>query len=172
MSEIDLRNRIKPKYFRLGFLLHDVARLRRTVVDKALKPLGVTRSQWWVLLNLSRYSDERMMQTQLARVLEIGKVALGGMLDRLEANGNIERHLDMSDRRVKRLVITERGMELLTAIEAHASVINDSMTCTVTEENLLITEEALLQLRANLIAMDRELDTVGSIKGAEEAAVG
>ncbi len=33
---------------RFGFLIHDVSRLRRVVVDRALKPLGITRSQWWV----------------------------------------------------------------------------------------------------------------------------
>ena len=42
--------------FRIGFLIHDVSRLRRTVVDKALRPIGVTRSQWWVLANLSRHN--------------------------------------------------------------------------------------------------------------------
>ena len=39
---------------RFGFLVHDVSRLRRIVVDRALKPLGITRSQWWVLSFLSR----------------------------------------------------------------------------------------------------------------------
>jgi hypothetical protein len=28
---------------RFGFLLHDVSRLRRVVIDRELKPLGVTR---------------------------------------------------------------------------------------------------------------------------------
>ena len=48
--------------FRLGFLIHDVSRLRRTVVDKALRPLGVTRSQWWVLANLR--SEEHTSELQ------------------------------------------------------------------------------------------------------------
>ena len=41
---------------RIGVLIHDVSRLRRTVVDHALGPMGVTRSQWWVLANLSRHN--------------------------------------------------------------------------------------------------------------------
>ena len=39
---------------RLGFLIHDVSRLRRSAFDRCLKPLNVTRSQWWVLAYLSR----------------------------------------------------------------------------------------------------------------------
>src|SRR5262245_33864459 len=46
--------------FRIGFLIHDVSRLRRTVVDKVLRPMGVTRSQWWVLANLSRHNRQGM----------------------------------------------------------------------------------------------------------------
>ena len=30
---------------RLGFLIHDVSRLRRNAFDQLMKPLGVTRSQ-------------------------------------------------------------------------------------------------------------------------------
>ena len=60
---------------RLGFLVHDVSRLRRRVVDRALKPLGVTRSQWWVLAFLSR--SDGMSQVALADELDLGKVALG-----------------------------------------------------------------------------------------------
>ena len=81
--------------FRIGFLVHDVSRLRRTVVDKALKPIGVTRSQWWVLANLSRHdSAEGMMQTELARLMDVGKVTLGGLIDRLEASGYVARRPD------------------------------------------------------------------------------
>jgi hypothetical protein len=35
--------------FRIGFLVHDVSRLRQTVFDQAMKPHGVTRAQWWAL---------------------------------------------------------------------------------------------------------------------------
>ena len=70
---------------RLGFLVHDVSRLRRRVVDRALKPLGVTRSQWWVLAFLSR--SDGMSQVALADELDLGKVALGQLIDRLEKTG-------------------------------------------------------------------------------------
>lgn len=40
--------------FRIGFLVHDVSRMRRTLFDQEMKPLGITRSQWWVLAQLSR----------------------------------------------------------------------------------------------------------------------
>src|SRR6202040_2575879 len=84
--------------FRIGFLIHDVSRLRRTVVDKALRPMGVTRSQWWVLANLSRHNGGGMMQTELSKVMDVGKVTLGGLIDRLDAARLLNRVGDASHR--------------------------------------------------------------------------
>ena len=90
---------------RLGFLVHDVSRLRRRVVDRALKPLGVTRSQWWVLAFLSR--SDGMSQVALADELDLGKVALGQLIDRLEKTGFVSRRADEEDRRVKRVYLDQ-----------------------------------------------------------------
>ncbi|RYD91977.1 MAG: MarR family transcriptional regulator, partial [Sphingomonadales bacterium] len=66
---------------RLGFLIHDVSRLRRTVTDRALRPLGITRSQWWVLAYLSR--RDGMTQSALAADLDLTKVGVGGLVSRM-----------------------------------------------------------------------------------------
>ena len=42
---------------RLGFLMHDVSRLRRIVFDEFVRPIGLTRSQWWILAQVSRLHD-------------------------------------------------------------------------------------------------------------------
>ena len=68
-----------------GFILNDVARLMRTRFDRRVKALGLTRSQWWVLAYLSR--EDGMTQSQLAEELDLGKVAVGGLIDRLEKSG-------------------------------------------------------------------------------------
>jgi DNA-binding MarR family transcriptional regulator len=64
-----------------GFILHDVARLLRTVFDRRVKSLGLTRSQWWVLTHLFR--NPGATQSELADVLEVEKATLGRLLDRL-----------------------------------------------------------------------------------------
>src|SRR5260221_4420537 len=99
---------------RLGFLVHDVSRLRRKAVDRVLKPLGVTRSQWWVLAFLSR--RDGMPQVALAAELDLGKVALGGLIDRLEGTGLVERRPDRIDRRLKRVFLTKTRIQLFTKI--------------------------------------------------------
>ena len=103
---------------RLGFLMHDVSRLRRGVFDDFMKPVGLTRSQWWILAHLARHDG--MIQSDLANVLDIGKAALGGLIDRLEASKFIERRLDDSDRRVKRIYLTTKGSQMITEIKVRS----------------------------------------------------
>ena len=52
-----------------GFLLHDVARLMRTLFDRRGRDLGLTRSQWWVLTML--YAKEGVTQSDLAYLMEL-----------------------------------------------------------------------------------------------------
>ncbi|HUB85161.1 MAG TPA: MarR family transcriptional regulator [Rhizomicrobium sp.] len=92
-------------------MIHDVSRLRRNAFDRLMRPLGVTRSQWWVLATLWR--NDGMTQTELAEVLDVGKVTLGGLIDRLEAGGWVVRRADKGDRRVKRVYLTGSTDELL-----------------------------------------------------------
>ena len=140
--------------FRIGFLIHDVSRLRRTVVDKALRPMGVTRSQWWVLANLSRHNGDGMMQTELAKVMDVGKVTLGGLIDRLETTGLLKRLADPSDRRAKRVVMTPRGTKLLADIQGIAAQVNAQIMNGISRNDISRTETVLYKMKQQLISMD------------------
>ena len=140
--------------FRLGFLVHDVSRLRRTVVDKALRPLGITRSQWWVLSNLSRTGGDGIMQTELARIMDVGKVTLGGLIDRLESAGLVKRQADPEDRRAKRVVMTPKGTKLLVDVQAVVLDVNDRVMAGIPKSDLARTEAVLSRMKQQLISMD------------------
>ena len=140
--------------FRIGFLIHDVSRLRRTVVDNALRPMGVTRSQWWVLANLSRHNGKGMMQTELAKVMDVGKVTLGGLIDRLEASGLVKRQADPSDRRAKRVVMTPKGIKLLADIQEIATEVNARIMNGILRNDIARAETVLYKMKQQLIAMD------------------
>jgi DNA-binding MarR family transcriptional regulator len=128
--------------------------LRRTVVDKALRPLGVTRSQWWVLTNLSRHNGKGMMQTELAKVMDVGKVTLGGLIDRLEASGYVERQPDPVDRRAKRVVMTPKGTKLLSQIQKVGKEVNADIMGGITATDIVRAETVLHKMKQRLIAMD------------------
>lgn len=137
-----------------GFLIHDVSRLRRTVFDQRMKPMGMTRSQWWVLTNLSRHDDDALTQIELARLLDVGKVTLGGLIDRLEENGFVIRTADANDRRSKRISVSKKGKALVEKMEAIALDINDASMQGVTRDQQQVLVEVLATMKRNLIAMN------------------
>lgn len=98
-----------------GYLLHDVARLfARRFNRQALLLLGLNRSQCRVLGYLARY--EGINQAGLADLLEIKPMTLVRQIDRMEADGWIERRPDPGDRRAHRLMLTEKARPLLARI--------------------------------------------------------
>jgi DNA-binding MarR family transcriptional regulator len=80
--------------------------------------MALTRSQWWILAHLSR--NDGMIQSDLANVLDLGKAALGGLIDRLEASSFIERRSDDNDRRVKRIFLTAKGTQIIAEMRTHS----------------------------------------------------
>ena len=136
---------------RFGFLIHDVSRLRRVVVDRALKPLGITRSQWWVLAFLSR--RDGMTQTALASDLDLTKVAIGGLLDRMEAAGFVERRADQTDGRARRVYLTRAGAKMVNAIRASVETVELEILDRIPEEALAQAAETLRALKETLLEM-------------------
>jgi DNA-binding MarR family transcriptional regulator len=144
-------NAAATRDLRIGFLIHDVSRLRRNTFDQYMKPLGVTRSQWWVLAHLSR--KDGMMQTELAGLLDVGKVTLGGLVDRLEAGGWIDRRPNPSDRRVKNVFLTPKATGLLQEMRAVERVLNQDVLKGFTAEERQRLAELLGHVKANLSNM-------------------
>lgn len=134
---------------RLGFLIHDVSRLRRVAFDRALRPWGTTRSQWWVLAFLSR--DDGMPQTKLADELDLGKVALGGLVDRLESAGLVERRPEPEDRRVKRVFLTSAGRHLVGEMRKLNKDVNRLILAGIPPADRESCARALEQMKENLL---------------------
>lgn len=136
---------------RLGYLIHDVSRLRRMMFDRALGPLGITRSQWWVLAFVSR--KDGLPQTQLANELDVGKVAVGALIDRLESSGFVVRQADPVDRRVKRVYVTKQAKGFLEKLRKETDKFNAQIVNGIDRRQLEAASEALLAMKHNLIAM-------------------
>ncbi len=132
----------------LGFLLGDVARLTRTSFDRRVMALGLTRSQWWLLTCI--YRDQGLAQSELADVLEIGKVALGNLVDRLEAKGWVERKADPQDRRTKRIFLTAAAQPIIDSMRAPAQDLYEMLVAGLSKQQRESLVDLLLVVKKNL----------------------
>lgn len=153
---------IGPMEFRIGFYVHDVSRMRRTLFDHEMRPLGITRSQWWVLAQLSRaeghVGENGMLQTDLATILDVGKVTIGGLIDRLEGSGFVERRPDSVDRRAKRILVTTKGRDVLEQMVTVGRRLNLSILAGLSEREIETAEKVLSRMKTNIRSI---LDTTG-----------
>ena len=135
--------------------------------DRALAPLGITRSQWWVLAFISR--KDGLPQTQLANELDVGKVAVGALIDRLESSGFVIRQADPVDRRVKRVYVTKQARGFLERIRKETDKFNAKITNGIDRRQLEATSDALLAMKRNLLAMS---DGIELAEKSEEEDLG
>ncbi len=98
----------------IGYTITDVARLMRTVFERRVRALGLTRAQWMVIARVHRRPG--LSQSEVADLLEIEKASAGRLVDRMQAKGWLERRDDNSDRRVNRLHLTKKAERIHAAI--------------------------------------------------------
>lgn len=139
---------------RISILVHDVSRLGRTAFDHRLKPMDITRSQWWVLQTLAGDGNDGITQTELARLLDIGKVALGGIVDRLEARSFVKRRTDAADGRINRVFLTRKGIELLNRVSKVGVSLDAQVLRGISAARRDLLANALHAMKSNLIALD------------------
>lgn len=133
----------------LGFLIHDTSRLRRAAFDRYLKPLNITRSQWWVLAYLSR--KDGMTQSDLAQELDLGKVAVGGLIDRLQKNNLVRRVADPNDRRVNLIYLEPESRRLLSSLRKANHKFNARILAGLSDKQLVAAAETLEVMKRNLL---------------------
>ncbi|MFT6164621.1 MAG: DNA-binding MarR family transcriptional regulator [Zhongshania aliphaticivorans] len=147
----DLQVSDEDAKIRLGFLIHDAARLRRIVIDEIFKPLRVTRSQAWALAYLSR--RDGLTQSDLADDMNLGKVTLSGLIDRLEDVGMVERRADPGDRRIKRIFITKEGRRVIKEMRIVTLDCNKQMLDEISHEEVVQVVDVLRKLNRNIKTM-------------------
>ncbi|MDP6515691.1 MAG: MarR family transcriptional regulator [Alphaproteobacteria bacterium] len=143
----------------IGFLAHDVSRLLRRNFDRRAKTLGLTRSQWRVLLHLQR--TEGINQAGLADILEVEPITLTRLLDRLNEAGWVERRADPNDRRAWRLYLTPKTAPVLERMRELATDMGDEALAGLSppERDRLIDQ--LLLVKANLCGREAEVKAPG-----------
>lgn len=134
----------QPKEF--GMLLAETARLWRSRLDQRLKPLGLSQAKWMVLLYLSR-SKSCMTQSALAERIGIMGPTLTGLLNRLAADGWIERRETALDRRSKTVHLMPKADAALQQIEATAAQVREELLEGIPEDELAHCASVILRIK-------------------------
>jgi DNA-binding MarR family transcriptional regulator len=102
--------RENPKHDSVGSWAKRLYFASRAVMDSVLRPYDLGSTQWYVLHQL--VNDGPTMQRDLARMLQIEKATLSGIVATLMRKGLVDQTPDSDDQRQRMLSITRRGRML------------------------------------------------------------
>jgi MarR family transcriptional regulator, lower aerobic nicotinate degradation pathway regulator len=115
--------------------------------------LGITPVQYAALQSVC--NQPGVDQRSLARSIALDTSTTGGVVDRLEARGWLERQADPQDRRVRQLVLTEAGHTALEEVRPAMERAQEQMLAPLTERQRTEFMRLLQQLVAQNNALSR-----------------
>ncbi|GLQ47755.1 MarR family transcriptional regulator [Dyella lipolytica] len=142
----------KTEDISFGYLLNDITLLFRKHFDRRAVKFGLTRAQWRATKVL--YHREGLRQTELAEFLEMEPIAVGRVIDRLQAAGFVERRPDPKDRRAWRLYTTTQASGVIDDMEQIAYELRRECTTGITFEEMSQAMDVMTRLKENLQALD------------------
>jgi len=143
----------KTEDISFGYLLSDVTLLFRKHFDRRAVKFGLTRAQWRATKML--YHREGLRQNELAEFLEMEPIAVGRVIDRLQAAGFVERRPDPKDRRAWRLYVTDRAKVIVGDMEVIARELRRDATRGIDHDALKNALAVINQIKENLQALEQ-----------------
>jgi MarR family transcriptional regulator for hemolysin len=134
---------------RFEVALRDTAKRWRQAVDRRLNRLGVSQATWMTIATATRVRSP-LSQSELADTLAISRASMVQTIDRLVQGGLVKRESSASDRRVKRIVITDAGTHLYAVIKNEVAAVRRRLLANIEVDTLLNLTELLENLQAEI----------------------
>lgn len=150
----------------IGLKLTVIARQLRQRFDQTVEGDGLTRGKWSVIVAVAR--NPGATQRTIAAMLEITEVTAGQLIDRLCADGYLERREHPKDRRAHCVHLTAAAKPLLGRLNEVAKIHEEETFTGLDDADLLRLEELLDKVARNLAASrcrDEEKKAV-AVRGA------
>lgn len=134
----------------INFLLTKAQQTVLQYFRARLAVFDITPVQYGILNCL--WSEESQTPTQIAQKLCLDGSTITGILDRMEAKGLLVRTPDPEDRRAIRVVLTERGLQLMEPLNEVISSTNKDVLKIFTEEEQALLKNFLERISQNKFA--------------------
>ena len=129
-------------------LLRENGHLSRQLLRRRLKALDLSSAEGRALMYLG--SNPGIVQGRLAELLEVQPIALTRVIDRLEARGCVERRLSETDRRLRLLVLTDTGQDMVRRLHEVHDRLNSSIVSRLSAADLARFAAALTDVNETL----------------------
>src|SRR6202140_215944 len=130
---------------RFSGALHNASRAWRQALDRRLKHLGVSQASWMTIA-IAAKARAPLSQSELADRLAVEGATMVAMVDRLVKAGLVIREPSTTDRRIKRVVLTQAGNLLYEKVRAEAAAFRKELLADIDPKALLVATDLLERL--------------------------
>lgn len=130
----------------LGILIGETGRVWRARLDQRLQALGLNHARWLVVLHVWRAGDD-LIQKDLATRIGIEGPTLVGLLDRMAADGWIERRECQHDRRSKTVHLTRKSRTAVPRIRAIAAQLRQELLAGIAVADVECCRDVLQRIK-------------------------
>jgi MarR family transcriptional regulator for hemolysin len=131
---------------RFSGALHNTSRAWRQALDRRLKYLGLSQASWMTIAVAAKAKGP-LSQSELAQRLDVEGATMVAMVDRLVKAGLVVREPSLTDRRVKRVVLTPAGDQLYDRVRTEAAAFRKELLDGIDPKKLLVATELLENLQ-------------------------
>src|SRR5438067_4168937 len=136
----------------LGFLLKELTRRYVQRFEVNAREISLTLAQCKVLVLLGK--NEGVSQARLAELAEVDAMTMVRILDRMEADGLLERRPDPTDRRARCLYLTAKAKPLLAQIWRLSDTTREEVFAGIGKNERDVFMSVLERLHDNLSSLE------------------
>jgi MarR family transcriptional regulator for hemolysin len=129
--------------------LRNTAMAWRQAVDRRLRRWGVNRIGWMTIA-AATHARSPLSQSALADALAVSRASMVHTIDRLVKGGLVKRESSASDRRLRRIVVTDAGAHLYSLLKDEVAAVRRQILAIVEVEKLVHLTELLEKLQEPL----------------------
>jgi DNA-binding MarR family transcriptional regulator len=136
----------------IGFQIRTLSNLISRKINQMVseEEENLTANQSWVLDYLTLHQEQDIMQRDIEKKFSIRRSTASHMLQLMEKNGYIRRISAPDDARMKKLIITEKGIEAQRRMKDRLCRFEDLFQSNITPEDLQYLKKLFKQLEENI----------------------
>ena len=137
----------------IGFQIRTLSNLISRKINQMVsdEEETLTAHQSWVLDYLTKNHNQDIFQRDIEKKFSIRRSTASHMLQLMEKNGYIQRISSPDDARMKKLIITEKGMEAQKRMQDRLCRFEEIFQSHISSEDLQHLKQLLKQLEENIL---------------------
>ena len=149
----------KKKRQRVGPAIHRLNHMMNRNITAHVRMLGIDEvsvTNGWIIRYLYENRDRDIFQKDIEKRFSIGRSTVTNTIQLMEKKGYIRRDAVESDARLKKVVLTELGMELHNSMRKVGEELDERTLEGISDEELCTFFEVIEKLEKNLCEQQQE----------------